>query len=187
MKKSAIAIISASFILLWSACKKEEKIVDPPAPDNEVITTVRLIAVNAADATDVDTAQWRDLTPNDGNPDLSQANLKLKAGAVYNMSLTFLDETKNPAEDITEEIHERSIYHLICYEPSSGLGITVQRTDYDDNTPKLELGLQAKATTTSAASGTLQVSLHHQPSGKNGTDCAIGSTDAEVTFNVTVE
>lgn len=188
MKNIAFILLTASVIVTsWSSCSKPEENVVVPDPDNEVITTVKLVATNAADAADVVTAQWKDLTPNDGNPDLSGANMTLKKDAVYNVELTFLDETKSPAGDITAEVRDRANYHLICYSPASGLNLTAQRTDKDNNTPQLELGLKARFTTTAASTGNLQVALHHQPSGKNGTDCAIGSTDAEVNFAVTVQ
>ncbi|GAA4470457.1 hypothetical protein GCM10023093_31790 [Nemorincola caseinilytica] len=187
--KKYIAIVTAALLVstIWTSCRKPEEDVDIPDPDNEVITTVRLEAVNAADTTDKVTAEWRDLTPNDGNPDLSKANMTLKKDAVYNVSLTFLDETKTPAGDITEEVRDRANYHLVCYAPATGLNLGVVRTDKDNNTPQMELGLQSKFTTGAVSTGNLQVALHHQPSGKNGTDCSIGSTDAEVNFAITVQ
>lgn len=187
--KQYIAILTTALFTLvsWSSCNKPEKDVDIPEPDNEVITTIKLSATNVADTTDNVTAQWRDLTPNDGNPDLSQVGMTLKKDAVYTVSLTFLDETKSPAGDITQEVRDRANYHLICYTPASGLNLTVQRTDHDGNTPQMELGLQSKFTTAAASTGGLQVALHHQPSGKNGTDCSIGSTDAQVTFAITIQ
>ncbi len=140
-----------------------------------------------ADATDVKTAQWKDLTPSDGNPDLTQATLVLKKDAVYNVELQFLDETKTPVGNVTEEIEERANYHLVCYNPASGLNLTVLRTDLDGNTPALQLGLKSKFTTAAISTGNLQVSLHHQPSGKNGTDCSLGTTDADVNFTVNIQ
>lgn len=181
-----LATISA-VVIMFNACKKEEQTVAPPDPENEVITTVKLVATNVADAADVVTAQWKDLTPNDGNPDLTQATLTLKKDAVYNVAVSFLDETKTPADDITLEITDRANYHLICYTPATGLNVTVVRTDHDNNTPQLELGLKTTFTTGAASTGNMQVALHHQPSGKNGTDCGIGSTDAQVDFSVTVQ
>lgn len=184
-------IISASLIasvaILWTACKKDEQNVAPPDPENEVITTVKLVATNNADLTDISTATWKDLTPADGNPDTSNATLKLKKDAVYTVAVLFTDETKSPVGDITAEVIERSNYHLICYEPSAGLNLTVVRTDKDNNSPALELGQKARFTTGAASTGRLNVSLHHQPSGKNGIDCSIGSTDADVNFSVKVE
>lgn len=187
MKHTSLIILAGTVLAMtWSSCTKPDNVALPD-PENEVITTVKLVATNAADATDVVTAQWKDLTPNDGNPDLSAANMTLKKDAVYNVEVIFLDETKNPVGDITEEVRDRANYHLICYTPDSGLNLTVQRTDKDNNTPQLELGLKSRFTTTAASIGNLQVALHHQPSGKNGTDCSLGSTDAEVNFSVTVQ
>lgn len=181
------ATLIASTALLWTSCKKEEQNVAPPDPENEVITTVRIVATNNADITDTWTATWKDLTPSDGNPDTTNATLKLKKDAVYTVSVLFLDETKTPAGDITAEVSERSNYHLICYEPSAGLNLSVVRTDKDNNSPALELGLKSRFTTGAVSSGKLNVALHHQPSGKNGTDCSIGSTDADVNFTVKIE
>lgn len=183
MTLAAIALIAT----IWTSCNKDEQNVTPPDPDNEIITTVRLVATNAADTADVHTAQWKDLTPNDGNPDLSQAVLNLKKDAVYNVSVSFLDETKTPADDITLEVQARQNYHLICYAPATGLNLTVVRTDKDTNTPAMEVGLKTKYTTGAASTGNLNVALHHQPSGKNGTDCSLGSTDASVNFTVNVQ
>jgi len=188
MKNKQIVLFAlAATTLAWSSCKKEEKNVDPPAPDNEIITTVKLVATNNADITDIRTAQWKDLTPNEGNPDLSAAKLTLKKDAVYTVSVLFMDETKTPLVDITAEVKDRANYHLICFAPAAGLNLTVARTDHDTNSPALELGLKNNFTTAAVSSGTLNVSLHHQPSGKNGTDCSIGSTDADVNFTVNIQ
>lgn len=183
MTLAAIALMTT----IWSSCKKDEQNVTPPDPENEIITTVKLVATNVADTSDVHTAQWKDLTPNDGNPDLSLAAMTLKKDAVYTVAVSFLDETKTPADDITLEVQDRQNYHLICYSPATGLNLTVIRTDKDTNTPAMEVGLKSKFTTGAASTGNLNVALHHQPSGKNGTDCSLGSTDASVNFTVTVQ
>ncbi len=173
--------------LVWSGCKKEEENVAPPDPENEIITTVKLVAVNNADVTDGYSAKWVDLTPNDGNPDTTDAVLKLKPNTVYTVSIQFTDETKTPVGDITAEVLDRANYHLVCYSPGAGLNLTVVRTDHDSNTPQMEVGLKTTFTTGAVSSGRLNVALHHQPSGKNGTDCSLGSTDADVNFRVKVE
>jgi hypothetical protein len=186
MKKiSFLMLVFAAFSLLWFSCNKEEKVVAPPAPGNEFLTTVKLIATNAADGTDVQTAKWVDLNPDGGTPDLSQATLNLRKNAVYNVEVLFLDETKNPVEDITTEVRERANYHLVCYSPYSGLNLTIVRTDKDTNVPALELGLTTTFTTGAISAGNLEVSLHHQPNVKNG-DCDRGSTDVEVNFSVNI-
>ncbi len=186
MKKiSFVLSLFTATALFWASCNKEEKVVSPPAPGNEFLTTVKLVAKNIADTTDVVTAKWVDLNPNGGSPDLSQATLNLRKNAVYNVSVSFLDETKTPAEDITTEVRDRANYHLVCYGIYAGLNLTVVRTDKDTNVPTLELGLTTDFTTGAVSSGNLEVSLHHQPNVKNG-DCDRGSTDADVNFTVNI-
>lgn len=178
-----MAIVALS--LFWVSCNKEEKAVSPPAPGNEFLTTVKLVATNIADTADVQTAKWVDLNPNGGTPDLSQASLNLRKNAKYNVQVFFMDESKSPAEDITTEIRDRANYHLICYGIYSGLNLSVKRTDKDTNVPALELGLTAEFTTGDISAGNLEVSLHHQPNVKNG-DCERGSTDADVNFTINI-
>lgn len=186
MKKLQIILSSIAllFVITWSSCNKDEKAVAAPEPDNEVITTVQLKAVNTADATDTPTAKWVKLNPADTSaPDLSHATLNLKKNASYNVQVQFLDESKTPVSDITSEILQRANYHLVCFNVASGLSLTVVPTDHDTNTPSYSIGLADLFTTTSISSGNLEVQLHHQPNIKNG-DCAPGSIDADVNFTV---
>lgn len=188
-KKSILScsIIIAIIAIFAVSCNKEQAVA-PPNPDNEFITTVELVATNASDATDVQTAKWVKLNPNDTSaPNLTQAFLNLKANAVYNVAVKFLDETKTPVSDITSEILARENYHIICFGVASALNLTVKRTDHDTNTPTaFEVGLQDAFTTTAASSGNLEVTLHHQPNVKNG-DCAPGSIDADVNFTINIK
>jgi hypothetical protein len=172
-------------MLFWNACKKEEKAVSPPVPGNEFLTSVKLIATNTTDSTDIQTAKWAQIDQNVA-PDTSLAHLTLKKDKVYNVQVLFLDETKTPASDITADIHDRANYHLICFLMASGLNLTVTRLDHDGNTPPLEVGLTDNFTTGGISSGNLEVVLHHQPNVKNG-DCDRGSVDADVNFRITIQ
>ena len=192
MKKiTFIAVILIALSAIWGSCKKDENNVTPPPPENEFLSTVKLVVTNAADTTDIHTAKWVQLLAGT-TPDTSLATLTLKKNAVYNAKVYFLDETKSPVGDITAEVRDRANYHLICFQVFStpgafnGLNLTVHRTDHDTNTPALELGLTNTFTTGEVGSGRLEVSLHHQPNIKTG-DCSLGSTDADVFFRVTVQ
>jgi hypothetical protein len=182
MKKLSGILVVAGLALLFDGCKKDEKTVSPPVPGNEFLTTVQLIAINAADPSDMKTVAVKQLP--DQPVDYSNATLNLKKNAVYNVQVKFLDETTSPAGDVTEDIYERRNYHLICFT-ISGAALTVQRTDKDTNTPALEIGLQDAFTTAGASSGALNVQLRHQPNAKNGS-CDPGSSDADVTFPVNI-
>lgn len=188
MKKQHIILLTTGITLatMWSACNKQEQAVAPPVPGNEFITTVELVATNAADPADVDTAKWVKLDPTDTTaPNLTKAFLNLKKNATYNVQVLFLDETQTPAADVTAEIKERENYHLICFGIAAGLNLSVQRTDHDTNNPPLEVGLQDQFTTGAASNGNLEVTLHHQPNVKNG-DCAPGSIDADVNYTINI-
>lgn len=183
MKKQSIILLTSIVLLFLASCKKEEKSVSVPEPDNEFLTTVKLVAVNTADPTDTPTAKWVSIPGS--QIDLSHTAIRLKKQATYNVQVMFLDESKSPATDITPEIKDRGNYHLICFNVASGLPLTVTATDYDTNTPALHIGLSDQFTTAGTGDGALEVVLHHQPNVKNG-DCAPGSTDADVNFSVTV-
>ena len=66
------------------------------------------------------------------------------------------------------------------------LNLTVTRTDQDNNTPPLQIGLQDKFVTGAASTGILRVVLRHQPNAKNGT-YPPGSTDLDITYAVNIK
>lgn len=183
----SLASLFLLFSLFISGCKKEEQVVSPPLPGNEFLTTVKLELVNTV-TNDTVIGIWRDLTPEDTNPaDTSLALLNLKENSTYKATIFLLDETKNPAEDITTEIKERGNYHQLFYFPSSNLGanLVVNVTDTDTNSPPLPLGITTNFITNAAAVGKVNVILKHQPNVKNGT-FAPGSTDIDVNFQVNI-
>jgi hypothetical protein len=168
MKITSKSFLFISFLIVGlNGCNKDEKTVSPPVPGNEFLTSVRVTATNTADASDVQVAIITD------------------TNSVYTATVEFLDETKNPPGQVTNDIYDRRNYHLICFQASSGLNITVVRTDMDTNTPPLQIGLQDKITTGAVSTGTLNVQLRHQPNAKNG-DCAPGSSDADVTYIINI-
>jgi hypothetical protein len=187
MKKLIGIFLTAGLITLaFFGCKKDEKTVSPPLPGNEFLTTVRLIATNSTNASDVQIASITDTTIIANPPDsINTPTLNLKANTVYNVQVLFLDETKKPPGNVTDDIYDRRNYHLLCFEVSGGANLTVVRTDKDTNNPPLEIGLQDSFTTGTASSGKLNVQLRHQPNAKNGS-CDPGSSDADVNFNIVI-
>ena len=172
------------FVLLLNGCKKEEKVVSPPLPSNEFLTTVRLVATNSANPADVQTVSVKGLP--DQPVDYSNATLNLKKNSTYHVTVSFLDETTSPIGNITEDIYDRRNYHLICFT-ETGLNLTINKTDLDTNNPPLPIGLADDFITgdVSAGAGSLNVQLRHQPNAKNGS-CDPGSSDADVDFPVNI-
>ncbi|MCB2378726.1 hypothetical protein LGH70_14080 [Hymenobacter sp. BT635] len=181
-KKSLFALLLVAPLL--GACKKDNDEEPTPDDDNEQITTVRYELTPAGGGTPV-TVQYRDLD-GDGGADPTIGTLTLAAGTTYTGKLVLLDETKNPAVIISDEVKEEADEHMFFFEPSN-VNLTITRTDKDAKS--LEVGLETRvvAGTANAANttGTLKVTLRHQPGTKNGT-FAPGDTDVEVRFPTAV-
>ena len=174
-------------LLTLAACDDDDGPVDPGAGEEEVITTVR-VSLTAPDGS---TAELTFVDPDgDGGTAPAITGDTLAANTEYDVTLTFLNETETPAEDITEEIAEEGEEHQIFFLASAGLALTVTATDRDgDGRP---VGLEAEAVAAGASSGTLRVVLRHEPDkdaeGVAGGDIANagGETDVEVDFPVVI-
>jgi hypothetical protein len=104
----------------------------------------------------------------------------------YQGAVQFLNETEDPAEDITEEVIEEADEHQVFYTVSEGLNITTTYVDFDDNDNPL--GVQITLSTGAASEGSLTVTLRHEPVKPNdGLESAGGETDITTSFDVTIE
>jgi hypothetical protein len=208
---SCIASIAITITMLTVAsCKKTEQVITPKPPSNEFLTTVIFQCINTAAPFDTTTSVWRQLDPTGtALPDTSKATLTFKRGSTYRCNIYILDETKtaiaslasntpynfniakipSTTANVTTEIRARQNYHLMCFDmtggvPSLASNLTVVRTDYDTNTPALQVGLNDNVTTGGVpltASGRMELTLHHQPNVKNGS-CGPGTDDFDI-FN----
>ncbi len=182
-----IAVIS---ILSFSSCKKDEVIVSPPVAANEYMTTLKLRFENKSNSSDTTWAVWKDLTPDDQNaPDTSKAIINLQKDTKYKVSVKILDETKNPATDITEDIRERGNFHFFSFFTSGAISsnLTIVATDFDTNPTPFHIGLENEFTTNgTVSSGRLEGVLKHQPNTKNGT-FAPGNSELDVFFTLNIK
>ena len=160
------------------SCEKDT--TGDPDNESELITTVSITFTPASGA--AKSFKWTD---KDGEGGLAPVieSIVLAANTSYTISTSFLDESKSPVENITEEILEESNDHLVCYAVS-GSAPAVQITDQDKK--KNPLGLAGTIKTTTAGNGSIKVSLKHTPDKKASTPCSTGETDVEVTFPVTI-
>lgn len=178
--KPVLFLLLSSFFVVTS-CKKDEP---NPVDDSENLTTLKLTFTDKDGKASIFT--YKDADGVGGNaPTIDK--ITLKANATYTLAVEVLDESKNPAEDITTEIEEESDEHLFVYTPTPTSLMTVTRTDKDSR--NYEIGLTASAVVGAAGTGKLQVVLYHQPP-QNGTPIkdgtAKGSTDFSAEFEVTV-
>jgi hypothetical protein len=173
-------LFSLSGMLLLGGCKKEGE-----NNDEEVITTI-MMHFTPAGGGPMLMYSYDDPDGDGGNAPTIQ-DIVLQPNTTYNVSVEFLDKTKNPDLDITEEVEEEGEAHRIYFEPSTGSNITISNLDNDAD--GLPLGLNSTWTTGAAATGTVKVTLRHyggNPPNKAANDDVNSnksSTDAQAIFN----
>lgn len=170
--------------LIFTACSNDD---DVPAPilEGEVITTMTVNLNPNGGGTPI-TLKTVDLDGDGPNPPVITVSGNLMAGTTYNGSIVLLNETVSPAEDITEEVEEEADEHQFFYTVGSGLNVTTEYANFDDDGNPL--GTEFTLTAGAASSGTLTFTLRHEPKKPNtGLVDAGGETDIATSFNITIE
>ena len=189
MRSITIIFTLLLFPLIFCASCQPDKPEDPIIPnEEELITSLNYRLTPAGGGADV-LFSFQDSDGDGGNaPSITEG--KLKSMTSYTGSIELLNETENPAEDITEEVQEEDEEHQLFYQTSVA-GLDIEYNDLDANSQPL--GLSTVLTTNEVGSGTLTIVLRHEPnksaSGVSSGDItnAGGETDIEVTFNLVVE
>jgi hypothetical protein len=167
---------------LLSSCQ-DENAEEAPVNESELITTVTLTLQEVGTGNTV-RATFSDPDGEGGMAPTKFDEVVLKPNAVYNTTITLLDESKTPAEDITKEIEEEAEDHQFFYTPTAGLNVTVAYADKDSKA--IPIGLKTKITTGAASTGKLKVTLKHQAGTKNN-NIDSGETDVELDFAAKVQ
>lgn len=185
----ALALVTA---LTFSSCSNDDDNPAPPVNEEELITTVTAIYTPVGGGTAV-TLQYKDLDGEGANAPVITVSGAFAKNKTYNGTVTFKNELANPDEDITPEIVEEGAEHQLFYQKTGTLNAFTYgsaSSNFDKNGKPV--GLQSVFTTTEAASGTLTITLRHEPN-KSATNVAsgditnaAGSTDAEVSFPISV-
>jgi len=182
--KTLFSILTVTVLLTaLHSCKPEENNCDNC--ESELITSVYVSLTDSASGA-VSRFAFRDLDGDGSNAPVQFDTIKLNANRTYNVSLLLLDESKTPADTISNEILEEANDHQFFYHAHD---ITVDFTyrDQVSNTPSLPIGLLTKwvvgATT---GTGEIHVTLKHQPDIKDGNE-ATGDTDVEIEFKAQVQ
>ncbi|RDV11750.1 hypothetical protein DXT99_23995 [Pontibacter diazotrophicus] len=176
------ALMMGSLLFASTSCEDDDP--TPPVEEGELITTVTINLVPQGKGQNV-TAVFSD-PDGPGGTDATIQTLNLVPNAVYDATLTFSDDSQTPSEDITEEIEEEGDEHEVFYDALGGLNVTVNKTDMDSN--NRPIGLEATVTTGEASTGTLRITLKHQPGLKGSTsNIAVGETDVEANFPTVIQ
>jgi hypothetical protein len=197
LKTTKIATISKTIVLsllLGSiiACDKDDDAA--PVNEEEVITTVRVTLTSSTNPNDVVTLLSKD-TDADGpaQPTVTVSG-QLQDNTTYNGKVTLLDETKNPADDITAEIlsdEDEKKDHQFFFEKIESLLGTFSYADQDaDGNP---IGINFTFASGTPSQGKLLLTLRHEPN-KSGAGVsagdktnAAGTTDVEASFPLVVQ
>lgn len=185
MKKMIMLLSILSIALV--ACKKEKKkeVENPTNPNQEeLITTFKIVFVDANGVLPNVEAQFVDVDGPGGNNPSAFDTIRLVANATYNASITLLNESVIPAEDITLEVEEEGVDHLFCFDLTNGLNAVITRTDLDAN--NLPIGITSQWVLGNASTGTATIRLRHQPGVKTG-QCDPGETDIELNFHTEIQ
>lgn len=179
-----IKLLALFFVssLVFVSCSSDDD-NDDHDHEEELITTVTYTLTNG---NDVITLEFEDLDGEGGADGTTTVSGNLSANTTYTGSIKLLNETEDPAEDITEEVEEEGDEHEFFYSSTiSDITITKEDEDEDGN----PIGIETTLTTGEAGSGSLTIILKHEPTKPNdGTSTgAGGSTDVSVTFSIEVE
>jgi hypothetical protein len=190
MKKIIYSILAiAAFTTTFTACKKDP-VTDPVVVEEELITTMKLTVTDSGNVSRSFVYKVQNGFGSSTQGTVVIDTVKLAPGYTYNYSLQVLNESEDPAEDITEEVLTEKEAHLffLASNPASGAGsITKSNGSLDNN--NLPFNQSGKLTTGTAGSGSFTITLIHEPVNKSaGTAAdAAGSTDAEAIFPVLVQ
>lgn len=181
--KSKILLLATVFIgaLIFFGCEKD----DPEIVNEEELITTLTFTLNGPDTV---VMTFQDLDGDGGNAPTIVGGA-LQANQSYSGSITLSNDSETPAEDITAEVAEEDDEHQLFFDSSiSDLMVAYNDEDGDGN----PLGLSTTITTGAAGTGTLTVTLRHEPAkdaegvAEGNIANAGGETDIEVTFDIEV-
>ena len=192
MKKHILKPLLWAFILsssvLFNACDDHDHDDDDHQHDEgELINSVSLEFQHPSDSTANFTVTWSDSDGIGGNDPVLPDTIRLQKDSIYQVKAHFYHVHHGKKEEVNPEILEEANDHLICYthlSPLTVVHLEILRTDKDAQ--NLELGLTSTWKGLLVHDGGILVALKHQPKIKNGS-CAIGETDVEVTFPISVK
>ena len=180
MKIFKYALLAIPF-LYFSCSDDDDNSIPDEINDEEVITTMNVYVdgVLAMSSTDDD-------GPEGPNQPVVTAGV-LQSFTTHEVRLEFLNELEDPAEDITVEIEEESDEHQVFFSHTIDSDIEFVYTNFDNQDPPLPLGTTFNITTGEPGSGTITITLIHEPDKPNtGLESAGGTQDIQVTFDVNI-
>ena len=185
MKNSKIIAIALLSVFTFSSCSNDD---DPIAVNEEEVITTVTTTLTAGSQTVTLTS--RDLDGDGPNAPVITVSGDLVVNTTYTGTVSFLNESVSPVDDITVEIEEEGDEHQLFFQAPTAIGAFTY-TDADANGKPIGLTFTLKTGTT-ATTGNIVVTLRHEPI-KNAEGVATGditnaggATDAQITYPVEV-
>lgn len=178
---SALAILA---VLAVSSCKKDKV----EGNDEEVITTLQVTLTPSGGGAPLTYTYDDPDGPGGTAPTIQE--IVLAPATTYAVSLTLLNKTVTPADNITTEISAEAEAHRFYYSVTGG---NILISGLDDDANGVPLGLTSSWTTTTVGTGKVKITLRHYPGtppNKEVADpvtSAKSGTDIEVEFNTKVQ
>ena len=167
------------------SCSSDDESTPEPVLEEEVITTMTITLQPPNGGADV-VLQTQDLDGDGPLEPVVTISGDLSENTMYSGSIVLLNETEDPAENITEEIEEEALEHQFFYTIGNGLDAEADYNDADSNGNPI--GLDFVLSTNSVSSGSITFTLRHEPTKPNmGIEDAGGETDIEATFDIAIQ
>ena len=191
LKKLLFAFVA---ILAISSCSKKDDpivVVPPVVNEEEVLTTITLVFIPVDGGTNV-TLKSKDLDGDGPGAPVVTISGPFALNKTYNGEVSVLNESVTPAANISVEILAEAVDHQFFYQKTGTLPmftytpLATSPSNFDKNGKPL--GVKTTFVTTTAAIGTLKVTLRHLgdkslPNVANGDITnATGATDFEILF-----
>ena len=183
--KNIVILVYISSI--FAACSSDE---DPVIiNEEELITTVRATLIPEGGGAEV-ILESVDLDGDGPNEPTIEVSGTFNPNTMYAGTLKILNEAESPAEDITLEIMEEDEDHQFFFSFTNDIATATYGDEDSNGNP---VGVQFNLVTGAAGSSGFTIILRHEPD-KAAADVntgditnAGGSTDVQVTFNITIE
>ena len=180
--KSLFSLLILGAVLISCSDDDENPV---PVNEEEVITTMT-ITLTPQGGGDSITLQSQDLDGDGPNAPVVTVSDNFASFTTYDASIVLLNETEDPAENVTEEVEEEAEEHQFIFSSTGNIGnINYADTDANGN----PVGIEFTISMEQPGDATLSVTLRHEPTKPNdGTlTGAGGETDIAQTFNLVIE
>lgn len=169
-----------------NACKEKNPAEPIHSEEHSPITTIELRLTPVSGDTLLRSILLRDTTLVTQRPAVVGSPLTLRSGAEYSGTVTLLNESASPTEDVSNLIDSESTSHTFSYGADGDISTRISFSDLSLDTGGKVYGRTFRLTLSAGqqAGGTITVRLYHYASG-NKND--VPEIDREATFTTVIK